>query len=122
LQELLKEYSGIVGATPISAAELQSAQSNETLSLPGSFETVAALGDSYSEVLEYNLPEDYFNTFTRKAMALTPDQANGLAKRMILPNHLIWVVVGDMNKVETGIRELNLGEVRKIDADGRPVD
>jgi zinc protease len=29
--------------------------------------------------------------------------------------------VGDMSKVEGGIRELNLGEVHKIDADGNPV-
>jgi zinc protease len=31
------------------------------------------------------------------------------------------MVVGDMSKVEAGVRELNLGEVRKIDADGNPV-
>jgi zinc protease len=68
------------------------------------------------------LPEDYFNTYTQKALALTPDTANELAKRLIQPDHLIWVVVGDMSKVEAGIRELNLGEVHKIDADGNPVN
>jgi zinc protease len=31
------------------------------------------------------------------------------------------VVVGDMNEVEAGIRELNLGEIHKIDADGNAV-
>jgi zinc protease len=31
------------------------------------------------------------------------------------------VVVGDMSKVEQDIRELNLGEVHKIDVDGNPV-
>ena len=54
-------------------------------------------------------------------MALTPDSANEIAKKYILPDHLVWVVVGDMSKVESGIRELNLGEVHKIDADGNPV-
>jgi len=29
--------------------------------------------------------------------------------------------VGDMSKVEAGIRELNISEVHKIDADGNPV-
>jgi zinc protease len=38
-----------------------------------------------------------------------------------LPDHLVWVVVGDMNKVEAGIRQLNLGEIHKIDADGNAV-
>jgi zinc protease len=31
------------------------------------------------------------------------------------------VVVGDRSKVEAGIRELGLGEVRFIDADANPV-
>jgi zinc protease len=38
-----------------------------------------------------------------------------------LPDNLVWVVVGDMSKVEAGIRELKLGDVHKIDADGNPV-
>ena len=76
----------------------------------------------YGEILEYNLPEDYFNTYTRKVAELTPDQANALAKKVIQPDHLIWVVVGDMSKIEAGIRELHLGDVRKIDADGNPVN
>ena len=35
-----------------------------------------------------------------------------------MPGKLVWVVVGDMSKVEAGIRDLKLGEVRKIDVDG----
>jgi zinc protease len=122
LTELVKEYNNVAGAKPISAAELKDAQNNRTLGLPGSFETVLQLAGAYSSVLQYNLPEDYFNTYTQKALALTPDTANELAKRLIQPDHLIWVVVGDMSKVEAGIRELNLGEVHKIDADGNPVN
>ncbi|HEX3103656.1 MAG TPA: hypothetical protein VHQ22_04365, partial [Terriglobales bacterium] len=87
----------------------------------GSFETVQQLAGAYSQILQYGLPEDYFNTFTEKVMSLTPASANEIAKKFILPDHLVWVVVGDMNKVEAGIRELNLGEIHKIDADGNPV-
>jgi zinc protease len=118
---LVKEYNAIVGAKPITAEELKDEQTNSTLGLPGNFETVQQLGGAYSTILEYGLPEDYYNTFTQKALALTPDGANEIAKKYILPNHLVWVVVGDMSKVEAGIRELNLGEVHKIDADGNPV-
>jgi len=116
--ELVKEYNGIVGAKPITEEELKDEQSDATLALPGTFETVQQLSGAYGTILEYGLPEDYYNTFTRKAMALTPDGANQIAKKYILPDHLVWVVVGDMAKVESGIRELNLGEVHKIDADG----
>ena len=121
LAELVREYKDVTGGKPIVAKELKDEQDNATLGLPGSFETVQQLAGAYSQILQYGLPEDYFNTFTEKAMSLTPESANATAKKFILPDHLVWVVVGDMSKVEQGIRELNLGEIHKIDADGNPV-
>jgi len=121
LVELVKEYKGIVGDRPITSEELKDFQSDETLRLAGSFETVQQLSGAYSNILQFGLPEDYYNTFTQKVMSLNADSANEIAKKYILPDHLVWVVVGDMSKVEAGVRELNLGEVHKIDADGNPV-
>ena len=37
------------------------------------------------------------------------------------PEALTWVVVGDLSKIEAGVRALNLGEVQVVDADGKPV-
>ncbi len=119
--ELVKEYKNITGEKPITGDELKDEQENVTLGLPGTFETDQQLSGAYGNILQFGLPEDYYDTFTQKALALTPDTANEIAKKYILPGHLIWVVVGDMNKVEAGVRELNLGEVHKIDADGNPV-
>jgi len=121
LEELVKDYKAIVGPQPITEAELKDSQDYATLRLPGSFETVGQLSGAYKAILEYNLPQDYFQTFTSRVMAMTPAEANAIAQHMILPDHLIWVVVGDMSKVEAGIRSLNLGEIHKIDADGHPV-
>jgi zinc protease len=119
--ELVKEYKNIAGAKPITEEEMKDEQANVTLALPGTFETVQQLSGAYGNILQYGLPEDYYNTFTQKATALTTDAANAAAKKYILPDHIVWVVVGDMSKVESGVRELNLGEVHKIDADGNPV-
>jgi zinc protease len=118
LQELVQEYGYVAGAKPITLAELKDAQTNETLGLPGSFETAAQLSNAYSTILQYKLPENYFNTFTGTVLAMTPEQTNALAARTIMPGKLVWVVVGDMSKVEAGVRELKLGEVRKKDAAG----
>jgi len=35
------------------------------------------------------------------------------------PERLTWVIVGDLAKIENGIRELNLGEIHYINADGQ---
>jgi len=121
MQELVREYRDIAGGKPITAEELKAAVDNNTLGLPGSFETAGQLSSAYTNIVQYGLPEDYYNSYTQKALSLTPAQANALAARSYSPDRLVWVVVGDMSKVEAGIRALNIGEVRKIDADGKPV-
>ena len=121
MAELVAEYRGIVGHKPITDAELKDEQSNATLALPGSFETVQQLSGAYGNILQYSLPENYYNTFTEKVLAVTPADANETARKYIQPQHLVWLVVGDMSKVEAGIGELNIAEVHKIDTDGNPV-
>jgi len=121
LVQLIRQYKDIVGDKPITDSELKDEQSNATLALPGSFETVQQLSGAYSNILQYDLPENYYNTFTEKVMAVTPTDANEVAKKYIQPGHLVWLIVGDMSKVEAGIRELNIGEVHKVDADGKVV-
>jgi len=121
LEQLVEEFKDIVGKKPIKDDELAKVQSNVTLALPGRFETVGQVANGYNTILEYNLPEDYYNTYTARVMAVTPATANEVAKKYVQPGHLVWLIVGDMSKVEAGIRALNIGEVHKIDADGNPV-
>ncbi len=118
LRELAREYADIAGARPITGPELKAAQDNETLGLPGAFETISQLGNGYATILQYHLPEDYYNTYTDKVWAVNPPELNALAARTILPRQQLWIVVGDMSKVEADVRALEMGEVRKIDADG----
>jgi zinc protease len=40
---------------------------------------------------------------------------------VVRPDNLVWVVVGDRAKIEAGVRELNLGELKFLDADGKPI-
>jgi hypothetical protein len=55
-----------------------------------------------------------------KVEALTPAVVQSAATA-IQPEALTWVVVGDLSKIEAGVRALNLGEVQVVDADGKPV-
>jgi len=116
--QLLAQYKDIVSNRPIGEVELRDEQANATLALPGSFETVEQLSGAYGNILQYKLPEDYYDTFTEKVLAVTLAEVNETAKKYILPGHLVWLVVGDLSKVETGIRELDIGEVHKIEPDG----
>jgi zinc protease len=37
----------------------------------------------------------------------------------VRPDNLTWIVVGDREKIESGVRELNLGDVHLMDTDGK---
>ena len=43
------------------------------------------------------------------------------AKIVDHPDNLIWVVVGDRSKIEAGVKELNLGDLRFLGPDGKPI-
>jgi zinc protease len=119
MAEMIKEFHDILGKRPISAEELASIQANETLSLPGSRETLNEVGRSISDLVQYGLPDDYYETFAGKVRALKTTDVDDAAKTVIHPDNLIWVVVGDRSKIESGIRELGLGELKFLDAEGK---
>jgi len=121
LDELNKEFRGIVGNRPPVAAELQRAQNSMTLKLPGSRETIDAVGSSILEQVQFGLPDDYYATFAQKVRSLGVPAVTDAAKSTIHPDNLVWVVVGDRAKIEAGIRQLGLGEVKFLDANGNPI-
>jgi zinc protease len=119
VQEVAKEVRGIVGQMPVTAEELAKAQASLTLSLPGQWETIGAVGGSLAEMVRFDLPQDYFDTYASKVRALQVNDLNSTAKQLVQPGKMVWVVVGDRAKIEAGLRELGIGEIRLIDADGR---
>jgi zinc protease len=121
VSEILKELREVIGTRPLDADELAMAKSNLTLSLPGSWETNDAVSASINEIVEFQLPADYYATYPAKIRATTLDDTKRAAAGLVHPGSIVWVVVGDREKIEKGLRELNLGELRFIDADGNPV-
>jgi zinc protease len=119
LVEMNKEFRGIVGDHLIAEDELAKIQANETLKLPGSRETLAAVSQSIVDLVQFGLPDDYYDTYAGKVRALKTTDVNQAAKEVVRPNNLIWIVVGDRAKIEAGVRELNLGEFRMMDTEGK---
>jgi zinc protease len=119
--ELMKEFKGIVGSKPVSAEELAQAQDGMTKTLPGQWETQGAVAGSIGEIVRFGLANDYFDTFTTKVRALKASDLDGIAKKVLVPDKMVWVVVGDRAKIEAGIKELNWGPVKYLDADGNPI-
>jgi len=119
--EVDRELRGILGPKPVTADELSKAQATLTLTLPGNWETMAAVQGSLEQMVTYGLEDRYFETYAQRVRSLTIPDATAAAKETVRPDHLVWVVVGDRSKIEAGIRELGWGEIRFLDADGKPL-
>jgi zinc protease len=119
--ELDKELRGIVKARPVEPAELSRSQASLTLTLPGSWETASALAGAIGNIVTFGLDDRYYDTFAEKVRAQTIASVTRAAVDVVHPDKLVWVVVGDRAKIEPGLRELRLGEIRLINTDGKPV-
>jgi zinc protease len=69
----------------------------------------------------YGYTNDYFDTYTTKVRALKASDLDAIAKKVLVPDRMVWVVVGDRAKIEAGIKALNWGPVKYLDADGNPI-
>jgi len=119
LKELLREYQELVDTRPLQAQEVRDAQDRTVRRLPGANETSGEIAASYGTLLKYGLPDSYWNDLVGKVEALDADAVNAAAQRLVQPPALTWVIVGDLEKMEPGVRKLGLGEVTVLDVDGK---
>ncbi|HEX8565110.1 MAG TPA: pitrilysin family protein [Pyrinomonadaceae bacterium] len=118
MTEVVKEINDIAGTRPIGGEEFTSIMRNMTSRLAGRFETLSALESAAINQINFNLPNDYWSNYSTNLRSLTEPQLAAAAKKFVRPGEVVWIVVGDLSKVENGIRELGFGEVVKLNADG----
>ena len=121
MQELRSELQGITSAAPVTDDELAKTKNEQTLTLPGQFETISAVGSAVGEIVRFGLPDDYYDTFAENVRGLTLTDLNAAAQDVVRPDGLVWVVVGDREVIEPSIRALGFGEVRLMSENGQPL-
>ncbi|MFA7418538.1 MAG: pitrilysin family protein [Melioribacteraceae bacterium] len=112
LLEFFKELNAI--REPIPADELNRGKNLVALSYPGNFQSVAEVAGQLDEMIQYNLPENYFDNYVSSVLKVTNDEVTTAAKKYIVPDQMVVIVVGDRAKVEEGIKALNLGEIKNL--------
>jgi predicted Zn-dependent peptidase len=112
LTEFLNELRGI--QEPVPEDELTKARNSVALSYPESFQTISSTAGQLNNVAIYGLPDNYFNTYTERMLAVTAEDVNRVAGAYIDPENLVMVVVGDREKIEEGIKALEYGPVEVL--------
>ena len=121
VEELFDEMYQITGERPPTGEELSIVKDSNTLSLPGRWEAAADVLASLGEVVRFDLPDNYWSDFADRVNSLTVQQVSQAADTYLRPDEIAWVVVGDREKIEPGLRELGFDEIRLINSDGAPL-
>jgi len=114
--EIAKELRDVAGERPVAGEEFASIMRNQTLGLPGRFETLDAIESAAIQLVNLGYPDDYFSQYATRVRALDEAALAAASKQYIRPKDIVWLVVGDLAKVEAGIRDLKLGEVTRLEA------
>ena len=121
IKEMRREVIDYVTAkAPAKPEELAKLQAFQTHTLPGRYETGNAVLQTLSEITLYGRPDDYAQQRANRIGALTLDQLKK-AIAAVQPGALTWIIVGDLKKIEKPVRGLELGELKVVDADGKPL-
>jgi len=115
LYEFFKELNGI--REPISEADLNHSKNYVALNYPSEFQSVREIAGHLEEMVEYDLPGNYFNEYISKMLSVTANEFTASANKYIIPDKMIVVVVGDKSKIENGIKALNLGDIKNFTID-----
>ncbi len=121
LAEFEREFTEIQAKKPITSAELEMAKANLIQGFAQRFETLGKLVQHADEMFSYDLPLEQISRYPLEIEKVTLEQAQAAARKYISASRVVIVIVGDLNKIEKGIRELNLGTVTVVDVDGKEV-
>ncbi|MCX6150773.1 MAG: hypothetical protein NTX22_09635 [Ignavibacteriales bacterium] len=82
---------------------------------------MGAVGGSISNILMYNLPDDYYSNYINVVKNLSISDLTNAAKKVVFPDKLVWVIVGDKAKIEGPVKELGY-EIKYIDGNGNVIE
>jgi zinc protease len=72
-------------------------------------------------ILDYNLPANYVDQQNKILASLTKQQVDGIAKKMLNPEKMNILLVGDKAKILEGVKKTGY-EVIELDVDGKKIE
>jgi zinc protease len=119
--EIKQELDAVIGTRAATEQEVATSKRRSTLSLPGRWETGRVVLRDIADLVRFGLPDDYWSRYAELVGDLDVDEVNAAARRLLAPDKLTWVVIGDLGVIADEVRALGFGEVRVVDVDGNDV-
>jgi zinc protease len=119
--EFTNELKNFAGAKPISDTELTGARLTKVRGYAQQFESLARVSDQILALWTVRLPTAELQQEPEKLMSVQLSAVNAAAAKYGQPSGATLLLVGDLSKIEAGIRKLSLGEIVQLDVEGRPM-
>ncbi len=120
--EIKRELADILDSRPIMAEELDRAKALQTLTLPGRWETRGAVSSDIENLVRFGFSDDYYDTLKIRLNTLDVETISRSASRLLKPDKMVWMIIGDVQAIEQGIRELDLGPIYMMNTEGHLIE
>lgn len=98
----------VKGSKPISPDELQLAKDMLTLSLPLEWETDEGIANAIATSVRRGLPDGAIERYVTDVRAVTKEQVEQAARRILRPDAMVWLLIGDRSKVEPQLKKAGI--------------
>lgn len=119
MAEIRREIAEYVSTRPITAEELERSRLAAIRAVPASRVSSAAIMAAMIHARDFGLSSEEAQDPAKRLAAVSLDEVRRTARATYRPDALTWVVVGDLAKIEPGIRALGLAPVEIWDVYGR---
>ena len=116
IEETLREVEQLLGAGPTDA-EVASARDYLAGIFPLELQTTEQLAAKLAELVVHDLPDDYFEHYRSRILAVTPADVLRVARAHVRPGDLTIVVVGEADTLEPELTAAGLAPVVRHSAE-----
>jgi zinc protease len=121
VQEFLNELKFIAGQKPVSEKELESAKQTRIRGYSQQFESLGRISGQIAALWAVGLPMSEMQRESEEISRTSLSAVNSAAQKYAVPEQSTLLLVGDLSKIEAGIKDLHSGEVVVLDSEGKPV-
>ncbi|MGI0117514.1 M16 family metallopeptidase [Zooshikella sp. RANM57] len=115
LKEIQKEIKGYLGKKPATQSELDKIKQNWLRSRAGELQTNDAVLSLMVGQIQKDKPLDELHQYDQQVQRVPLKAVQQVTQQYLHPQEMIWVVVGDLNKMKGQWQKLGFDEVETLD-------
>ncbi|OYX96411.1 MAG: peptidase M16, partial [Novosphingobium sp. 35-62-5] len=108
IAEIKREIDEFDTSKGVTAEEFDWSTKGSARELPGAFETSAAVLEGVAKIVNYQRPDDFYETLSARYGKMTAAEADKAFRSKVNTDGMVWVVVGDAAKVKPQLEKLGL--------------